>query len=175
MLGGRGEGTKDRTLGLRLRHYSSGGPHLLQSCKRSISLNHHTLTSNSFLLPPITRFKLFSASNMSEPVEDQPGDVRSQSFSLFRPHDTPQAVPASQKSTWSQFIKSSVPSFSTPSSSHPLYSIATFSGDLYSLTAPPFILSPVSLTEFPGAPPHIYYGIKLVLTVRPCFVYSLLV
>jgi len=55
---------------------------------------------------------------MSESVEDQPGD----------------AVPASQKSTWTQFIKS----------------IATFSGDLYSLTAPPFILSPVSLTEFPA-------------------------
>jgi len=29
-------------------------------------------------------------------------------------------------------------------------SIASFSGDLSSLTAPPFILSPVSLTEFPG-------------------------
>lgn len=31
-----------------------------------------------------------------------------------------------------------------------LYSIASFSGDLSSLTAPPFILSPVSLTEFPA-------------------------
>ena len=30
-------------------------------------------------------------------------------------------------------------------------SIASFSGDLSSMTAPPFILSPVSLTEFPGA------------------------
>jgi len=29
-------------------------------------------------------------------------------------------------------------------------SIASFSGDLSSLTAPPFILSPVSLTEFPA-------------------------
>lgn len=28
--------------------------------------------------------------------------------------------------------------------------IASFSGDLSSLTAPPFILSPISLTEFPG-------------------------
>ncbi|KAH9990363.1 Oxysterol-binding protein [Russula vinacea] len=55
---------------------------------------------------------------MPESVEDQPGD----------------AVPASQKSTWTQFIKS----------------IANFSGDLSSLTAPPFILSPVSLTEFPA-------------------------
>ena len=32
----------------------------------------------------------------------------------------------------------------------PLFSIASFSGDLSSLTAPPFILSPTSLTEFPG-------------------------
>lgn len=31
-----------------------------------------------------------------------------------------------------------------------IYSLASFSGDLSSMTAPPFILSPVSLTEFPG-------------------------
>jgi len=31
-----------------------------------------------------------------------------------------------------------------------LIRIASFSGDLSSLTAPPFILSPTSLTEFPG-------------------------
>ncbi|KAJ3490019.1 hypothetical protein NLJ89_g11473 [Agrocybe chaxingu] len=46
-----------------------------------------------------------------------------------------QAVPASQRGSWSSFLKS----------------IASFSGDLSSLTAPPFILSPTSLTEFPGA------------------------
>ncbi|TCD62831.1 Oxysterol binding protein [Steccherinum ochraceum] len=44
-----------------------------------------------------------------------------------------QAVPASQKGSWASFLKS----------------IASFSGDLSSLTAPPFILSPISLTEFP--------------------------
>ncbi|KAH9009685.1 Oxysterol-binding protein [Lactarius pseudohatsudake] len=55
---------------------------------------------------------------MADSVDEQPGD----------------AVPASQKSTWTQFIKS----------------IASVSGDLSSLTAPPFILSPVSLTEFPA-------------------------
>jgi hypothetical protein len=55
---------------------------------------------------------------MADSVDGQPGD----------------AVPASQKSTWAQFIKS----------------IASVSGDLSSLTAPPFILSPVSLTEFPA-------------------------
>ncbi|TEB22466.1 Oxysterol-binding protein [Coprinellus micaceus] len=44
------------------------------------------------------------------------------------------AVPASQRGSWSSFLKS----------------IASFSGDLSSLTAPPFILSPVSLTEFPA-------------------------
>jgi hypothetical protein len=33
---------------------------------------------------------------------------------------------------------------------HRYHSIASFSGDLSSLTAPPFILSPVSLTEFPA-------------------------
>ncbi|KAI0789174.1 Oxysterol-binding protein [Abortiporus biennis] len=45
-----------------------------------------------------------------------------------------EAVPASQKSSWASFLKS----------------IASFSGDLSSLTAPPFILSPISLTEFPA-------------------------
>jgi len=44
------------------------------------------------------------------------------------------AVPPSQRGSWSSFLKS----------------IASFSGDLSSLTAPPFILSPVSLTEFPA-------------------------
>jgi len=44
------------------------------------------------------------------------------------------AVPASQRGSWTAFIKS----------------IASVSGDLSSLTAPPFILSPVSLTEFPA-------------------------
>lgn len=42
------------------------------------------------------------------------------------------AVPQSQKQGWSSFLKS----------------IANFSGDLSSLTAPPFILSSTSLTEF---------------------------
>ncbi|TFK19365.1 Oxysterol-binding protein [Coprinopsis marcescibilis] len=45
-----------------------------------------------------------------------------------------EAVPASQRGSWSSFLKS----------------IASFSGDLSSLTAPPFILSPTSLTEFPA-------------------------
>ncbi|KAI5829741.1 Oxysterol-binding protein [Schizophyllum commune Tattone D] len=44
------------------------------------------------------------------------------------------AVPAAQRSSWTSFLKS----------------IASFSGDLSSMTAPPFILSPVSLTEFPA-------------------------
>jgi len=45
-----------------------------------------------------------------------------------------EAVPVSQRGSWSSFLKS----------------IASFSGDLSSLTAPPFILSPTSLTEFPA-------------------------
>jgi len=50
------------------------------------------------------------------------------------PDEAGQAVPAGQKSSWTAFIKA----------------IASFSGDLSSLTAPPFILSPISLTEFPA-------------------------
>ncbi|TDL26967.1 Oxysterol-binding protein [Rickenella mellea] len=46
----------------------------------------------------------------------------------------PVAVPPAQRSSWTSFLKA----------------IASFSGDLSSLTAPPFILSPVSLTEFPA-------------------------
>ncbi|KAJ6526590.1 hypothetical protein DFH09DRAFT_1187541 [Mycena vulgaris] len=45
-----------------------------------------------------------------------------------------EAVPAAQRSSWTSFIKS----------------LASVSGDLSSMTAPPFILSPVSLTEFPA-------------------------
>lgn len=45
-----------------------------------------------------------------------------------------EAVPSAQRSSWTSFLKS----------------IASFSGDLSSMTAPPFILSPVSLTEFPA-------------------------
>ncbi|KAJ7058044.1 hypothetical protein C8F01DRAFT_1149284 [Mycena amicta] len=45
-----------------------------------------------------------------------------------------EAVPVAQRSSWTSFLKS----------------IAGVSGDLSSLTAPPFILSPVSLTEFPA-------------------------
>ncbi|KAH8823858.1 oxysterol binding protein [Flagelloscypha sp. PMI_526] len=44
------------------------------------------------------------------------------------------AVPAAQRGSWTSFLKS----------------ISGFSGDLSSMTAPPFILSPVSLTEFPA-------------------------
>jgi len=45
-----------------------------------------------------------------------------------------EAVPAAQRTGWTSFLKS----------------IASFSGDLSSMTAPPFILSPVSLTEYPA-------------------------
>ncbi|KZV71738.1 Oxysterol-binding protein [Peniophora sp. CONT] len=50
------------------------------------------------------------------------------------PEDAGAGVPAGQKGSWTAFIKA----------------IASFSGDLSSLTAPPFILSPISLTEFPA-------------------------
>ncbi|KAG9082697.1 Oxysterol binding protein, partial [Ceratobasidium sp. UAMH 11750] len=50
------------------------------------------------------------------------------------PADAGAAVPQSQKGTWTSFVKS----------------LASWSGDLSSMTAPPFILSPVSLTEFPA-------------------------
>jgi len=43
-------------------------------------------------------------------------------------------VPEAQKAGWSSFIKS----------------LASMTGDLSSMTAPPFILSPTSLTEFPA-------------------------
>ncbi|KAG8819437.1 Oxysterol binding protein [Serendipita sp. 399] len=46
------------------------------------------------------------------------------------PQEEGGAVPAAQRSGWAAFIKS----------------LASVSGDLYSMTAPPFILSPVSLT-----------------------------
>lgn len=42
------------------------------------------------------------------------------------------SLSAQNKSSWATFLKS----------------VASFNGDLFSMTAPPFILSPVSLTEF---------------------------
>lgn len=51
-----------------------------------------------------------------------------------QPSDAGAGVPSSQRSSWMQFVKA----------------IASFSGDLSSMTAPPFILSPVSLTEYPS-------------------------
>lgn len=45
-----------------------------------------------------------------------------------------EAVPAAQKQSWGAFLKQ----------------LASLSGDLSSMTAPPFILSPVSLTEYPS-------------------------
>ncbi|KAG8751714.1 Oxysterol binding protein [Ceratobasidium sp. 428] len=53
---------------------------------------------------------------------------------MSAPADAGAAVPQAQKGTWTSFVKS----------------LASFSGDLSSMTAPPFILSPVSLTEFPA-------------------------
>ncbi|KAJ1300679.1 hypothetical protein OPQ81_002326 [Rhizoctonia solani] len=53
---------------------------------------------------------------------------------MSAPNDAAAAVPQAQKGTWTSFVKS----------------LASFTGDLSSLTAPPFILSPVSLTEFPA-------------------------
>ncbi|TIB40499.1 hypothetical protein E3P86_00661 [Wallemia ichthyophaga] len=53
----------------------------------------------------------------------------------------------SQQSSWSSFVKG----------------LASWSGDLSSLTAPSFILSPTSLTEFPGVFPHL--GISTITDV----------
>ena len=47
-------------------------------------------------------------------------------------------------------VPRSAPADDQPPPSCMLIRIASFSGDLSSLTAPPFILSPTSLTEFPG-------------------------
>jgi len=56
-------------------------------------------------------------------------------------------VPQEQKAGWSSFIKS----------------LASMTGDLSAMTAPPFILSPVSLTEFPaywGERPELFADIS---------------
>ncbi|CED85611.1 Oxysterol-binding protein [Phaffia rhodozyma] len=56
------------------------------------------------------------------------------SSSASKTAEEPSVVPAGQQAGWSSFIKQ----------------LANVSGDLSSMTAPPFILSPVSLTEFPA-------------------------
>lgn len=71
----------------------------------------------------------------------------------------------------------SIPSHSpvTPCSATPgwtsfLKSIASFSGDLSSLTAPPFILSPVSLVEFPSYWGEAYteFAVRFSLRASAC-------
>jgi hypothetical protein len=122
------------------------------------SLYLQTLTSPS--VPPERGLILFSVAKMSESVEGQPGDVRSPSFYFHQPCDP---VPYCRESP---HLRNQLGHSSSNRAPHTflrllnllisLRSIANFSGDLSSLTAPPFILSPVSLTEFPGAPPTIY-------------------
>jgi len=62
------------------------------------------------------------------------------------------AVPPAAKGSWASFLKVRPPSKKYDAHSHCLLcllqSIASFNGDLSSLTAPPFILSTTSLTEF---------------------------
>lgn len=63
------------------------------------------------------------------------------------------AIPAASKTSWTSFLKVIIPSLKRPPQ-HSftnwglLQSIASFNGDLSSLTAPPFILSTTSLTEY---------------------------
>lgn len=62
------------------------------------------------------------------------------------PNDAGAGVPQNQRSSWMTFVKS----------------IASATGDLSSMTAPPFILSPVSLTEYPsywGERPELFAAI----------------
>ena len=74
-----------------------------------------------------------------------------------------EGVPVAQRSSWSSFLKSLRTCWlvSWKSSSTHIthtHSIASVSGDLSSLTAPPFILSPTSLTEFPGIFFFLFFG-----------------
>jgi hypothetical protein len=77
-------------------------------------------------------------------------------------------IPQEQKAGWSSFIKVSyrgclchlvrrdatIPDATLTPDGH-RQSLASMTGDLSSMTAPPFILSPVSLTEFPGKVPWV--------------------
>jgi hypothetical protein len=62
---------------------------------------------------------------------------------------TDEKLASSQKSSWFSFIKVRFQTPHSPSTcTHLSKSIATFKGDLASLTAPPFLLSPQSMVEF---------------------------
>ena len=106
---------------------------------------------------------LFSQPTMSDSFDEQAGDVSSKSFNLpLVPHHhftgCPR-VPEINLDTVHQIVGLTPP---IHHHSQLLRSIASVSGDLSSLTAPPFILSPVSLTEFPGAPKSITSSSSLI-------------
>ena len=85
-------------------------------------------------------------SEQSVCIPPSPSLLLSASFVLYRPSRLLSAEaghPFSNRKSISSYYQ--VCNINTP-----YFSIASFSGDLSSLTAPPFILSPVSLTEFPG-------------------------
>ncbi|KIN96639.1 hypothetical protein M404DRAFT_162675 [Pisolithus tinctorius Marx 270] len=67
-------------------------------------------------------------------MSEQPGEASSSEHIVRSPRNPRKRKHASQKGSWASFLKS----------------LAGFTGDLSSMTAPPFILSPTSLTEFPA-------------------------
>ena len=66
------------------RQRAGGSQKLYKDYHLSISFHPDPLSS-PINIPAIARFKLFSPPNMSDSTEDQPGDVRSQSFHLHHP------------------------------------------------------------------------------------------
>jgi hypothetical protein len=108
---------------------------------------------------------------MADSVDGQPGDVRSLSYHrLYCTQSAPLSTGSSRISEVNLGpVHQIVRIRSLRIVAHhrcALRSIASVSGDLSSLTAPPFILSPVSLTEFPGAP-DLSSRVKSLLTPLP--------
>ncbi|WWD21854.1 hypothetical protein CI109_106342 [Kwoniella shandongensis] len=74
------------------------------------------------------------SASLPTPTPTANGSASSSSLSTTTTSTKGADVPEEQKAGWTSFIKS----------------LAKMTGDLSSMTAPPFILSPVSLTEFPA-------------------------
>lgn len=103
-------------------------------------------------------FSFFLSFSILHSLHSRPPPVRSGSASIAAtpehpaqsyPRTTPSPTPMALSASWTSFLKS----------------IASFNGDLSSLTAPPFILSPTSLVEYSQ-----YWGEHPDLLLEPNFI-----
>lgn len=87
---------------------------------------------------------------MSDSKEEKVGDVSALFVVGHSELNSPRLSQMLRRALGRRSLNRQCPPCNNPAIAQIPLSLASFSGDLSSMTAPPFILSPVSLTEFPG-------------------------